>query len=205
MYLCLRICASYSKGINVNVYVILCPHICTSEWVLCDCENCEHIHMPPVRIRMYVCLCVHVRSGVCAGDSLPSTLTPAKPREGAAAVAAAAAGRPSSPAAPPPPQPLPAGRFADRPNRQKLRARGQLGAFLLWCELPMAGARAGAGTQAQPNQPGCRARSPGRQAETRGRPPQTPPAPARPRPRALRPMVGPGAGQTERRDLTSAP
>lgn len=67
----------------------------------------------------------------------------------------------------PHPRPLPAGRFADRPNRQKLRARGPLGAFLLWCELPMAGAGAGAETLAQPNQPGRRARSPGREAERR--------------------------------------
>lgn len=101
------------------------------------------------------------------GDSRPPILTPAKPREGAAAVAAAATGRPSSPPAPPPPRPLPAGRFADRPNRQKLRARGPLGAFLLWCELPMVGAGAGAGTQAKPNEPRRRARSPGRQAERR--------------------------------------
>lgn len=75
MYLCLRICASYSKGVSVNVYVILCLHICTSEWVLCDCVNCEHTHMPPVGIGMYVCLCVNVRSGVCTGDSRPSTHT----------------------------------------------------------------------------------------------------------------------------------
>lgn len=108
-----------------------------------------------------MCLCVHVRSRVYAGNTRSPTLTPAKPREGAAVVAAAAAGRPSSLPAPPPPRPLPAGRFADRPNRQKLRVRGPLGAFLLWCELPMAGAGAGAGTQAQPNQPGHRAAAPG--------------------------------------------
>lgn len=84
-------------------------------------------------------------------------------------MAAAAAERPSSLAAPPPPRPLPAGRFANRPNRQKLRARGPLGAFLLWCELPMVVTGASTGNLAQLNQPGRRARSPGRQAERRAR------------------------------------
>lgn len=72
---------------------------------------------------------------------------------------------PSSPPAPPPP--LPAGRFADRPKRQKLRVRGPLGAFLLWCELPMASAGAGVGTRARPSQPGRRARSPRREVARR--------------------------------------
>lgn len=166
----------------------VCPYI----GVLCVAVNCEHVHVPARRSCM--CLCVHVRSRVSAGNARPHTHT--RPAPGGGSSGGGRCGRQTLlPPAPPPPQPLPAGRFPDRPNRQKLRARGPLGAFLLWCELPMAGAGAGAGTQAQPNQPGRRARSPGRQAETRGRPPQAPPAPARPRPRALRPMAGPGAGR----------
>lgn len=135
------------------------------------CLNCEHVHIClPVGIRVYMCFCVHVSNRVyMRGIPGPPTLTPAKPREGAAAVAVSAAERPSSRSAPPPPRPLPAGRFANRPNRQKLRARGPLGAFLLWCELPMAGTGASTGNLAQLNQPGRRARSPGRQAERRAR------------------------------------
>lgn len=141
---------------------------------------------------MCTCLHVHMRGGVCA-DSPPPYSRPPGPGRGQQRR------RPLQQGDPPPslprPHPLPAGRFADRPNRQKLRTRGLLGAFLLWCEFPMAGAGAGAGTPsaalpARP--PGPQPREGGK--ETRGRPPRAPPAPVQPRPRALWPMAGLGAG-----------
>ena len=121
----------------------------------------------PVGIRAYMCLCVHVRGGVCAGDSRPPPphSPPSSPGRGEQRRRRLRLGDPPPRLPRPHSQPLPAGRFADRPNRQKLRARGPLGAFLLWCELPMVGAGAGAGTLEKPNQPGLRARSHRREAE----------------------------------------
>lgn len=160
---------------------------------VCDCKLRTCTCACPWVLHVPVCACE--QSGLCGEYPAPHSHAPSPGRGQQRWRLLRQGDPPPPPPAPPPPQPLPAGRFPDRPNRQKLRARGPLGAFLLWCELPMAGAGAGAGTQAQPNQPGHRARSPGRQAETRGRPPPAPPAPARPRPRALQPMAGPGAGR----------
>lgn len=119
---------------------------------------------PPWAFVLHVCLCVHVRRGVCAGGFPPPPHShPPGPGRGQQRWRRLRQGDPPPRLPRPHPRPLPAGRFADRPNRQKLRARGPLGAFLLWCELPMVGA----GTQAKPNQPHRGASSPGRQAERR--------------------------------------
>lgn len=174
--------------------------------MLCVCIHCKHVCVPACGyscVRVSVCMW----GGLCAGHSWPPTLTPTKPREGQQRWRRLRLRRGDPPPClpRPHPRPLPAGRFADRPNRQKLRARGPLGAFLLWCELPMAGAGAGEESLAQPNHPGRRARSLGREAETHGRPPQAPPAPDRPRLLALQPMAGPGAGPAEGRGLARVP
>lgn len=140
------------------------------------------------------------------GDSRPPILTPAKPREGAAAVAAAATGRPSSPPAPPPP-PAPTCRPLRRPPEPPEAADpGAAGGLPLVVRVAHGGrgSRRGNPSEAQ------RAPPPGPQPweasrETRGRPPQTPPAPARPHPRALQPMARAGAGQAEGRGLASVP
>lgn len=148
----------------VFVYVILCLHVRTSEWALCDCVNCEHVR---VFARGYscVCLCACEGWGLCGGFlALPPTPGPGRGQQRWRRLRQ---GDPPPRLPRPHPRPLPAGRFADRPNRQKLRTRGPLGAFLLWCELPMAGTGAGAGTRAQPNQPGHRARNRGREAARR--------------------------------------
>lgn len=48
------------------MYVILCLHVRTSEWALCDCVNCEHVR---VFARGYscVCLCACEGWGLCGG------------------------------------------------------------------------------------------------------------------------------------------
>lgn len=152
--------------------------VCTSGWVSC---------VLPWKLRPWTCVPTRghrwVRVSVCAregwglrGDPRPSPAHTLQAPGGGSSGSDGCSKRPSSPPAPPPPpHPLPADRFADRPNRQKLRVRGPLGAFLLWCELPMAGAGAGEGNGAWPSQPGRRARSPGREAARlagghRGRP-----------------------------------
>lgn len=133
-----------------------------------DCVNCEHVHVSPVGIRVArVSLCACEEWGLCWGIPGPPHSHPPGPGRGQQRWRRLRQGDPPPRLPRPHPRPLPAGRFADRPNRQKLRARGPLGAFLLWCELPMVGAGAGAGTQAKPNQPRRGASSPGRQAERR--------------------------------------
>ena len=120
---------------------------------------------PPASIRAYMCLSACEGWGLCGGFPAPPNSHPTSPGRGQQRRRQLRQADPPPRLPRPHPQPLPAGRFADRPNRQKLRARGPLGAFLLWCELPMVGAGAGAGTLAQPNQPGRRARSHRREAE----------------------------------------
>lgn len=101
------------------------------------------------------------------GIPAPPKLTPDKPRRGQQRRRQPRQADPPLLTFAPPPPPAPTRRPLRRPPeiRQKLRARGRWGPSLLWCELPMVGAGAGAGTLAQPNQP----RLPGPQPQEGGR------------------------------------